>query len=228
MLFRHFLILLSYLITGCAGQPHLIRANSSAFLGEYGFEKAGENDNTLFSYWKKQVSWRSYKAIIVDPVLIETDQESQLNRMPHAERAQLREFLEFRFREALVKNFRLENRAGENTLHLRLKLIDADAAGELAKSYSAIHPPAPALTGLNNLLAGLDIQGYKANIAVELIDSTTGDLLMAAANAVDGGEPWGGLFFDEADISKLSRSWVDQLSFQLCRRQGRGDCDIPK
>ena len=230
MLFRNFLVLipLFWLLNGCANQKQIIPAHSSGFLSEYDFEKAGEEDNILFSYWKKQVSWPAYKKIIVKPVLVETGKQSQLNRMPHAERAQLQDFIELSFREAFIKTFKLVNRPGEDTLQLRLKLIDADAAGELTKSYSAIHPPLSALSGLNNLLTGLKIQDYKANVLVELIDSATGDLLMAAANAVEDDEPWGNFPFDEADIRNMIQSWVDRLSFQLCRRQRHPDCKIPE
>lgn len=230
MTFRNLLlpIALSLLLAGCASRERFKAEHFADFLNEYSFEQTGEGDDALFSYWNKQVSWRTYNKIIVDPIITDIDQNSNLRRMAHAERIQLQEYIEFHLRENLRQNFKLVNSQGENTLRIRVAITDADAATELIEMFSVIHPPPQNLQALAALSASKGLRGTKANLKAELSDSTTGDLLMAAANANEDDEPWGSFPFDGNDIQQLCKGWIKHLSYELCRHKGRIDCELPK
>ena len=68
----------------------------------------------------------------------------------------------------------------------------------------------------------------KASVEGKILDSNTGDLLMASVDSRAGGKTFKGLTDEWDDVQQAYIYWASQLGFELCRRQGKSDCQKPQ
>ena len=224
-----FALVVSFLVlTGCARTYQARHVEITGFLDDYSLLKDGGEDDALLSYWKKGVNWAAYKKIILEPVIIKKIPDSELNEMTHADGYRLQELLDYRIQEALKKSFKLVNKPGEDTLLVQFAITDVETSMVLFDMFSSVYPSARALSGLKRLVTGTESFVGKASIEGKIIDSTTGDLLMASADARAGGKTLVGSTSEWDDIEQAYQYWALQLSYQLCLRQGRVACQKPE
>ena len=222
------LVVIFLVLTGCARTYQARHVEITGFLDDYSLLKDGGEDDALLSYWKKGVNWAAYKKIILEPVIIKKIPDSELNEMTHADGYRLQELLDYRMQEALKKSFKLVNKPGEDTLLVQLAITDVETSTVLFDMFSSVYPSARALSGLKRLVTGTESFVGKASIEGKIIDSTTGDLLMASADARAGGKTLVGSTSEWDDIEQAYQYWALQLSYQLCLRQGRVACQKPE
>ncbi|NOU22596.1 MAG: DUF3313 domain-containing protein [Methyloglobulus sp.] len=215
-------------VTGCARTYQARYVETTNFLDDYSLLQEGQDDDALLSYWKKGVNWATYKKIILEPVIIKKTKDSGLNEMTHADGYRLKELLDYRMQEALKKGFKLVNKTGADTLLVQFAITDVETSTVLFDTFSSVYPSARALSGLKRLLTGTESFVGKASIEGKIIDSTTGDLLMASADARAGGKTLAGSSNEWDDIEQAYQFWAIQLGYQLCLRQGRSDCQKPE
>ncbi|MEQ1485521.1 DUF3313 domain-containing protein [Methyloglobulus sp.] len=215
-------------VTGCARTYQARNVETTDFLGDYSMLKEGNEDEALLSYWKKGVNWARYKKIILEPVVIKKIPDSELNEMTHADNYRLKELLDYRMQEALKQGFRLVNKPGADTLLVQFAITDVETSTVLLDMFSSVYPSARTLSALKHLVTGTESFVGKASIEGKIIDSTTGDLLMASADARAGGKTLIGSTNELDDIEESYKYWAIQLSYQLCFRQGRLDCKKPE
>jgi Protein of unknown function (DUF3313) len=222
------LIVVFLAVTGCARTYQARHVETTDFLlDDYSLLKEGQEDDALLSYWKKGVNWAAYKKIILEPVIIKKTKASELNEMTHADGYRLRELLDYRMQEALKKGFKLVNKPGADTLVVQFAITDVEASTVLFDTFSSVYPSARALSGLKRLVTGTESFVGKASIEGKIIDSTTGDLLMASADARAGGKTLVGSSNEWDDIEQAYKYWASQLSYQLCLRRVQFDCQKP-
>jgi Protein of unknown function (DUF3313) len=199
----------------------------SNFVGDYSLLTEGEDGDALLSYWKKDVNWWAYKKAILKPVVIKNIIASELNGISHAERYRLMELLEFRLQESLKTRFRLVNKPDEDTVVVEFAITDAKTSDALVDMFSSVYPAVRNLAALKHRVFGAETIAGKASIEGKILDSMTGDLLMASADSRVGGKTLIGLIYEWADIEKAYRYWAAQVGFQLCIRQGGKLCQQP-
>jgi Protein of unknown function (DUF3313) len=226
---KYFVLITVFLtITGCASTYQARPIESTDFLGDYTMLKDDKEDDTLLSCWKKGVNWEVYKKIILEPVIIKKTKKSGLNEMTHADGYRLRELLDYRMQEALKQDFKLVNKSGADTLLVQFAITDVEASTILFDIFSSVYHSARDVSELKHLLAGTESFAGKANIKGKIMDSTTGDLLMASVDGLAGGKTLAELSSEWVDIEQAYKNWSIQLSYQLCLRQGRLACQKPK
>ncbi len=212
---------------GCAIKPQVKSIKSAAFLNEYALSKEGSEDHGLVSLWKKNVVWPAYKKVFLAPIVVKVNQDSRLNRVAHAEKAQLMEMLEFRIRESLKPMFKLVNVPGIDTLRLELAVTDTEPVDVLKQEFQSIHPSADSVAGLNHLLSGEEAFAGKSSIRGKIIDSTTGDLLMVVADQTDEDALLDDFMVIWGNAGKHYKYWSRQLGYQLCKYQKHNYCQQP-
>lgn len=215
------------LIAGCARTYQARHVVTTDFLDDYTVLKEGQDDDALLTYWKKGVNWRGYKKVILDPVILKKTPGSELNEMTHADGYRLIELLDYRIQEALKKTFKLVNKPGTDTLRVQFAITDAETSSVLFDTFSSVYPSARVLSALKHLVAGTESFVGKASIEGKIVDSSTGELLMASADARAGGKTLDGSDDEWDDVEQAYKYWAIQLGYQLCMRQARMDCQKP-
>jgi len=221
-------LLLCITASGCARTYQARYVDPAGFLDDYSLLKEGEDNEAILSYWKNGVSWPSYKKIIVEPVLVKKAPDSGLNDMTHAENFRLQELLDYRLREGLKQYFKLVTKPGTDTIRVQYAITDVETSVVLLDMFSSVYPSARTLSALKHLVTGTESFVGKASIEGKITDSTTGDLLMAAADARAGGKTLIGSTNEWDDVEESYKYWALNLGFQLCQRQGRVDCNPPE
>ena len=217
------------LISGCARTYQTRSVETSGFLDDYSLLKDGGEDDALLTYWKNNVNWAKYKKIILVPVVIRKTEDSDLNEMTHAENFRLKELLDYRIQEALINDgFRLVNKPGADTLQVQFAITDVETSIILLDMFSSVYPSARTLSALKHLVTGTESFVGQASIEAKILDSSTGDLLMASADSRAGGKTLMGSTNEWDDVEQAYKYWATQLSYQLCLRQGRIDCQKPE
>lgn len=222
------LMIISAVLFGCARTYQSYSVEKAGFLGDYTLLKEGGDDEALLSYWKNGVDWKSYKKIILDPVIINSLEDSELSEITHAQRHGLKELLETRLREALKRNFMFVNKPGADTMRIQYAITDAETSIVLLDMFSSVYPSARTLSALKHLVTGTESFVGKASVEAKILDSVTGNLLMASADARAGGKTLTGLTNEWDDVEQAYYYWANQLNFQLCQRQGRIVCTKPE
>jgi Protein of unknown function (DUF3313) len=222
------LIIIFLVLSGCARTYQARHVETTDFLEDYSLLKEGQDDDALLTYWKKGVNWSAYKKIILEPVIIKKIPDSELNEMTHEDGFRLKELLDFRMQEALKNGFKLVNKPSKDTLIVQFAITDVATSTVLFDMFSSVYPSARALSGLKRLVTGTESFVGKASIEGKIVDSITGDLLMASADARAGGKTLTGSTNEWDDIEEAYKYWAMQLSYQLCFRQMRVDCQKPE
>lgn len=222
------LLLICFFVTACARTYQARYVEKTNFLDDYSLLKEGGDEEALLSYWKNGVNWSRYKKIILDPVVIKKVSGSELNDMTHAECYWLKELLEFRLREELKKGFKLVNKADEETLIVQFAITDVESSIVILDMFSSVYPSARTLSALKHFVTGTESFVGKASIEGKVIDSNTGDLLMASVDARAGGKTFEGLTDEWDDVQQAYKYWASQFGFQLCQHQNRLLCKRPK
>ncbi|CAG7857277.1 hypothetical protein MCAMS1_02045 [biofilm metagenome] len=223
------LIVIVVLLTlmGCARTYQARSVEIAGFQDDYSLLKEGGDDDALLSYWRKGVNWRGYKKIILEPVVIKKTKESGLYDMTHAENYQLSELLGYRLQEALKKRFKLVNKPAPDTLRIAYAITDVATSIVLLDMFSSVYPSARATSGLHHLVFGSEAFVGEASVEGKITDSTTGELLMAQADARAGGKTLIGSTNEWDDVEECYKFWALQLSYQLCMRQAQPHCQKP-
>ena len=147
--------------------------------------------------------------------------------MAHAERYQLQEWLDIQMRTALRRGFRLVNKPDADTLLVQFTITDDDTSSALLNTFSTMYPSDKVFSALKPLFDGAEPYSVKVNLEGKIMDATTGELLMASADARAGGKALPGDSGDLDDAASAYAYWSQHLSYLLCLRQGRKDCLRP-
>lgn len=222
-----FFIAIALACYGCASKPPVSQQTPNAFLDAYVLSKEGLEEHELVSFWKKGVAWQRYKKVFVEPVVVNVDVASGLNRVPHAEKAKLCEMLEFRLRESVKPMFKLAKAADPDTLRMQFIVTDTATANALLASLQSMHPTVNLSKGLNQLLTGTETFRGTASIIGKITDSTTGDLLMAVTDQTMDKKVLEEFMIVWGNVDKHYKYWTRQLGYQLCQHQGHNYCQKP-
>ena len=221
------IVALGFVLSGCARTYQARYIETADFLEDYSLLREGGDEDALLSYWKNGVNWAAYKKIILEPVVIRSVKGSELTEMTHAENFRLKELLGYRLKEALKKGYKLVNKPAADTLFVQFAITDVESSVVLLDMFSSVYPSARTLSALKHLVTGTESFVGKASIEGKIVDSSTGELLMAAADARAGGKTLVGSTSEWDDVEQAYLFWASQLSYQLCQRQGRVDCPKP-
>ncbi|MFA5982691.1 MAG: DUF3313 domain-containing protein [Methylococcaceae bacterium] len=222
-----FVVVILLLISGCARTYQARHVEPSGFLDDYSMLTKGKDGDALLSYWKKEVNWAEYKKIILAPVVIRKNADSELNQMTHAQNHHLKEFVELLTRDALKNNFKLVNKPGLDTLRLEIAITDAQSSTMILDQFSTVYPSARTLSFIQKLATGTESYVGKASIERKISNSMTGEVLMASADCRAGGKTLAGTFNEWDDVEQAYIYWAAQLRYQLCVKKGNQNCQLP-
>lgn len=217
------------ILSSCARTYQARSVETSGFLDDYSLLKDGGEDDALLTYWKNGVNWKKYKKIIFEPVVVKKTKDSDLNEMTHAENYQLKELLDYRFQEAVKSGgFKLVTKPGADTLQVQFAITDAETSIVLLDMFSSVYPSARTFSGLHLLAFGKESFVGQASIEGKIVDSSTGELLMASADSRAGGKTLAGSTSEWDDVEQAYIYWAKQLSYQLCQHQAKPHCQKPE
>jgi hypothetical protein len=198
----------------------------SGFLGDYYLKLQPDPKNSdLLIYWKNDDVLKKANKFILDPVLVYLLPEAQQRAIDPEQLAKLAQYFSKAIREELTHEgtYQVVTGPGPGVMVLRLALTNVEPAGAgenaglKGAEVAATHAVAP---GVSLLIPRVSVG--KVSIEGELVDSVTGDVLVAFESSKSGRRFFSGLKAYEkwGDIDASFRAWAKNLRERLDQAHG--------
>jgi len=175
--------LLSLLLAACAG--HRSGVVKTGFLKDYSILEPGTGAS-LF-YWNPDVDRSKYDKVVIEPVTVWTKKGSKID-LPREDIERLCKYLDNSVRKEISKVKQIVKVSGPDTARLRLAITEAVDANVSMNLLTSIHPGVIVVGETYALASGTRLFVGSASIEGELVDSMTGELLMAGVDKRQGGK----------------------------------------
>ncbi len=142
---------------------------SSGFLSDYSMLRQGDEGEAISIYWNDQADFNSYSNMLIEPVTIWADPDSDLNQVPAEERQELANAFHAALQEALSEDFEIVQVPGPNTIRLRVALTEAVASNPALDTISTYVP-----TNIRLLCNSGVVINVQCNICVGVVDQLIG------------------------------------------------------
>jgi len=193
----------------------------SGFLGDYYLKLQPDPKNSdLLIYWKSDDVLKNANKFILDPVLVYLLPEAQQRAIDPEQLAKLTQYFSKAIKDDLTHSgtYQIVTKPGPGIMVLRLALTNVEPAG--AKENAALkgaetvatHAVAP---GVSLLIPRVSIG--KVSIEGEMVDSVSGDVLVAFESSKSGRRFFSGLKAYEkwGDIDAAFRNWAKNFRERL-------------
>ncbi|NJM55053.1 MAG: DUF3313 domain-containing protein [Verrucomicrobiae bacterium] len=208
--------LILILLCGCSSTtaPSRDAIQFSGFLGDYDQLETGRENLAVYSYLKPGLSLAEYTEIIFDdPEILLSDETRQ--GISNEDLSAVLAFAENSI-GSIEEIVQVTSDPGPRVLRVRWAITDLKPASK-ANVVTGLVPQARALSTVLGKGTGTYLFVGRIGIEAEVIDSVTGERLMAAvdtrvgANAIDNvGSTWG-------DVEDAFEFWADRFADNLAR-----------
>jgi hypothetical protein len=227
------LLFSALLLLGLATQargPSRVQAqetnSQSGFLGDYYLKLQPDPKNSdLLIYWKSDDVLKNANKFILDPVLVYLLPEAQQRAIDPEQLAKLTQYFSKAIKDDLIHSgtYQIVTKPGPGVMVLRLALTNVEPAGTKENAalkgaeIAATHAVAP---GASLLIPRVSVG--KVSIEGEMVDSVTGDVLVAFESSKSGRRFFSGLKAYEkwGDIDAAFRAWAKNFRERLDQAHG--------
>ncbi len=201
--------------SGCATTEQVRSVEPSGFLGNYSQLKPGEKNEALLYWINPDMDFKSYDKIVIDPVTIWRNDNSDIGELPPEEQKNLQHYLYLAVKEALAKDYEIVETPEFGTMRIRMALTEAQGstvAGDIITTYL---PPAILINAVKRLSTGTSAFVGKAAVELEIVDIVTNRRMAAAVDKRSGGKHYEGSTNTWADVEQAADYWAERLRLRL-------------
>jgi hypothetical protein len=213
---------LAGILAACA--THQARdVTPTTFLGDYSMLKEGGEGRAQLLYIDPQVDFKSYTAIMIDPVRLYASGKHQMDKMSVEDQQKILNYADAAIRKQLAADFKLVDAPGHGVMRLRVAITEAEDANVTLDTMSTIMPPAIALSSLVALGTGEWPFTGSAGVEAEGLDSVSGKRLFAAVDRRTGAKVTGkgDKFDDWRTVKNAIDFWADKLRERLAEARAK-------
>ncbi len=215
-------------IAGCAGTQQMDETVKTGFLGkDYAKLRKGGEGEGLMVYKNPNAKWASYNKIIVDPVQIWKDAETE--DVSRADLQRLANDFWSKIRESLQKDYKIVHQPGPGVMRVSAAITEAEASNATMDTITSVIPQTRLLTGAKGMVT--DGQpGFvgAASIEGKVTDAQTGVLLAAGIDRRAGTKDLSGMTNEWNDVERAYQYWADRFRYRLCKERGGSNCVEPE
>lgn len=201
-------------LAGCASTAPVpyVKLNSAPQLQPNSQKDA---DKTPFVY-SSNVNWTDYSTIVMEPVAIYSGPDHQFGDLSEADKQELANYMDARFKKVLSERFRIATNTGPNTLKLRLTLTGAGTNTAVASTVTRFDLAGMPYNVVQSARGKEGIFMGSVSYSVEIYDATSNQLLKAYVtkqypNAMNIAATFGSLSAAKTGIEKGADALVAQL-----------------
>ena len=173
------LVVFLFIITGCSSTFQTRKVETSGFLSNYSQLEGGRKDEAQLIYINPQADFNSYTRILMDPVKFYSDKNSKLEG---EDKKRIVDYLHATILEQLKYDYTFVNKPSEGTMRLRVAITEARGSKVVMDTISSIIPIGMAIGLVKKVAVGTNLSVGKASVELEILDSQTGERLVAAVD----------------------------------------------
>jgi hypothetical protein len=209
---------LALLLIACTPKPVV---EPSGFLGDYShFEKLPDRGNAL-RYQKTDLDLAQYEAFILDTVIIDLRPDSDGQHVEASELIKLSRYLHAALQIALREAYPVVAEPGAGVARLRVAITDVEATRPAANTAGTLLVPLRVVSASKRAVSGTDLFVGSVAIEAELVDSLSGERLIAVVDRKagdkfhlkEGATTWGA-------VERAFREWA--VGFRRTLDEGHG------
>ncbi len=201
-------LVLALVLAGCAAtRSPRQAAEKHGFLGDYSQLRRGADNEPDFVYIREDVAWSKYDAIIFES--IQFWRTTKTEHLTQEERDSVGSACYEAFETELSKDLKFVEQPGPGVLRLRIALTEVKGANVPGQVITGIIPQVRALAMLGGMAADQATFVAEATGEAELVDSQTGERLVAGVDERWGTKSHATMFSTWADVQKTCEFWVN-------------------
>lgn len=220
------------LLSACAQTKqarHVERKALTGFLGDYSSLREGADDQALLRYIKPGVNFRQYNKVIVDPVTIWTNPDSDLAKLSHTEKRKLADRFYAHLITEISELTTVTNQPEYGTIRIQVALTDAEKSRAVLDTVSTVVPVGLAASTVKEIFTGQAAFTGSTGMEIKVSDAVTGDILAAAVDKRVGNKHLGLSTFSQwGDTDSAMEYWSQLISYRICQYRGQRNCAAPR
>jgi hypothetical protein len=220
--------LVAFSLIGCGATRQARDVEQSGFLGDYSKLEPGPDGGARLIYENPEASLQSYDKILLEPVAIWTDGDSQMNELSKEDRQMVANHLFELLHARLSQDYQIVQAPEPGTMSIAAALTSADSSNPALDTVSTIVPVGIVLSTLKAAATGKPAFVGEASLELKISDAETGELLAAAVDSRVGTKNPSGLFNKWEDVESALAYWAERLGYRLCTERGATDCTPPE
>jgi hypothetical protein len=209
-------VLLGVVFAGCAATKQAGDVRASGFLGTDVFmlTKGGEGE-ALRVYRNPTVNLAAYNNIILDPVTVWWGSKFKEDMDREDLQVLANNFYKLLYKE-LSEDYKLVSEPALNTLRVQLALTNVDTRSATMDVISTVLPVGYVVSAGQDIATGKHSFVGEATVEGKIIDSRTGELIMAGVDRRVGGKRIGKGKGAWADVNNSLEFWAKQIRY-VCK-----------
>ncbi len=216
----HGLFLATLLVmASCAATRRAKSVERSGFLAPDVELRAGVGEEPLLVFEHPAKSLAGYDAVLIDPVQVWYGDAAKRSGTSQEDLERLAVLLHDSMRVALESDFKIVREPGPTTLRVRVALTDADAARPIGNTITTFIPQARRLSVIGGKFTNVRVWTGAASVEGEVLDSITGERLMAAIDRRVGTKSPAGAWERWDDVEQAFEFWAHRVRRRM---QGLG------
>jgi hypothetical protein len=166
------------IVAACASAPKPVAYPDLASASYLVRNTQGDVRHVPYRY-STDVSWRAYRGLIIDPVVIYQGPDQQFGAMSDADKTTLADYMSKEFSDTLHKRFAIVSSPSPGTLRLKLTLTGATKTTPVVGTFTRLDIGGNIYNGVQSVVGGRGAFTGEAIYAVEIYDAQTNRLLEA-------------------------------------------------
>jgi Protein of unknown function (DUF3313) len=190
----------------------------AGFLPDASLLQPGGPGQAALVYRDPATNFSQYNQVMLDPIAIWTDPNSQLNSVPQAQRQALANSFHADLYKTLSQHCQIVTSPAPGTLRLQIALVDAKTPNATVNTVATYAPYASTAYSLASLAFNHGVGYFAGTATVEgyAVDATTGKVIWEAVDKRGGTTAMvENTLNTSLDIDHAFQAWADQLANRL-------------
>jgi len=205
------LVVFLFIITACSSTFKTRKVTTSGFLDDYSQLEKGNRKEAQLRYINPQTDFKAYTRILMDPVKFYSDKNCKLEG---EDKKRIVDYLHATIIEQLKTNYTFVNKPSAETMRLRVAITDASGSKVVMDTISSVIPIGMAMGLVKKVATGTNLSVGKASVELEILDSQTGERLVAAVDE-RAGRKYTGKFDKYHTVEDAFDYWAKRLQKRL-------------
>ncbi len=198
----------------CATTKQARNVETSGFLADYSKLREGEGGEALLVYISPDFDASQYDKVILEPVTL-WSVGTQLKKVPYEDQQRLGTNLYEALKTEISKTHEIVQEPGPGTLRIRLALTEAGKSRAALNLITTVMPYSLALSQVKKLVTGTHSFAGSASGEVEVLDTQSGQVLMAGVDRRVGGKTLRGAASTWDDVQRSFDEWAKKIGARL-------------
>lgn len=213
-------ILASLALNGCSTTRQTRGAEQTGFLRDYSQLEKGKGKQAQWIYIDSEADFESYDKVLLEPVTIWFAPDSDLYKIPQEDLERLATYLHAALIKQLEQDYTIVNQAGPGVMRVRAAITEATGSRVVLGVISSTIPQLRMLGSIIQLGADTSLLVGSATVEAEILDSLSGERLIAAVDERSGTHVLKGSTKTWNDVEESYDYWANRLRVRLAELRG--------